>query len=641
MAGSRRRECATLWVKPETRDAVNKKKEPWETQDSFLKRILKLLVIVGMLAVVVAVPVAATSMNFQSESDMNRITNLTYRTDHDLANQVKYIRGGAATNYNNYVGYWQQRVSGGCVGDTIGTDEGGIVLTNPVYMTYAAGTFRGVSASCVLPASMAVTLWDVNKNRLLTTAYFSHSYNITPSTGDRMEMKVVGGTTYIFNNGRPVYQGGSLAQNPSYVSFGTSTWSEGVEYIYWDDLIYGETENKYVLGLPETDGDLIILLKDIINPASSGVAFGENSTILNSNYLYGTWARGNSSIQPGTQPNKTIQFVNINTGEVIQTNYTGTDYAGTFGYNVRDLLFNADKENGYYAMYYPDELVYSNVILYRSNGASVAFDKDEYSRGDEATVIYYVLDGGYWDTSLYSYKIAIVSAFGEWKGNTSLSASSGQVTHSWLETDEEGVYSAWLIATDHDGHEYILGADSAELTAYFGISGYVNNAQNQTTISNAIVNITQGVSVLNQSSGSDGNYSTNSTLTTGSSVFVNVTANGYRQYAYSFTPLAARSLNINISLVQNSPLSTSDGLGIGGIARDTVYGRPLEGVNISIVNQSNGEQYYESTNPFGWYLCYQGSACTVTRLRPYTERGTKIGYGASENYTVIPDGVLS
>jgi len=265
----------------------------------------------------------------------------------------------------------------------------------------------------------------------------------------------------------------------------------------------------------------------------------------------------------------------------------------------------------------PGTGAFSNLIEFRSGGATVNFDKDEYSVGDTGTVIYYVLAGGYWDTSL--------------------TASSGSVTYDWTEDNPEGVYHAWLIATNHDGYEYVLGSDYAELVAYFGYGGTVHDCITELPLSGANVNVTQGLTALhNASSGFDGNYTTGPIFSTGSSVFFNATKSGYNPYQYSFVPLSSGTVrDLNLTVCPSDGSGDTGGIGIGGVIRDATIGRPIEGANVSLTNVSNTQQYFKLTNMAGGYLCDVGTSCSLVSGRVYAVNASKIGYNTSVEYPVV------
>jgi hypothetical protein len=266
----------------------------------------------------------------------------------------------------------------------------------------------------------------------------------------------------------------------------------------------------------------------------------------------------------------------------------------------------------------------------------VAWNADEYSVGDTGTVIYYVLDGGYWDTSLYSYKICVLDSYYQFIQNTSLTSSSGTVDYAWTEDNPEGVYHAWLIATNHGGYEYILGSDYAELVAFFGYGGYVNDGYTALPLSGVNVNITQGLTALhNAPSGYDGNYSTSPLFSTGSSVFFNVTKSGYNPYQYSFVPLSSGTIrDLNVTIYPSAGSGDVGGLGIGGVIRDATIGRPTQGATVYLTNISNSQTYSKTTNMAGGYLCDVGTTCSLVSGRVYSVNASKVGYNTSIDYQV-------
>jgi hypothetical protein len=278
------------------------------------------------------------------------------------------------------------------------------------------------------------------------------------------------------------------------------------------------------------------------------------------------------------------------------------------------------------------------MILYMSNGANVQWSAPVFSTGDSATVIYYVLDGGYWDTSTYSYRLDIYDVYGNVKATNAITSSSGTISHLWSTEDDPGIYYAILIAKDGSGNDYYLGTDQAELVSYFRVYGSVNNGPNQTTIPNALVNITQDSIAQSITTGSIGNYTTESVFVTGAVINVTVTADGYRPHVHTFTPLISKTIALNVTLL---PLTPVPGLAIDGVAYDPTYGRPLEGVQVLVRNISNAQSYSRTTNVMGWYQCSVLESCNLVNERPYDVNGTKLGYSNSQIYNVTARGVLT
>jgi hypothetical protein len=578
-----------------------------------MKRLLALLLILAL-----AYPVMATQQmwtNYGDDYNILYTESPTYSSWTRTAGLNNYAYANSQSAWGSY-------------------PYAGVMYNFPYQTTYSAITLAYTPGNYF--SRIVCRLRDANQNVVQSVGL----NNGDSRSNVRYEMKIDGATPRYYANGVLLTSGAAIGQNPFYVewdSYTTSGTGLGNLVVYWDDYVIAEP-SAMQMSLPEGNNETIIILKDIVNPAQSGLAFGENGTIINSNYMTGgRWSRGNATIGADLlQPNESIEFRNLGSGVVYATNYTGTGLYGTMAWNVKTMLIDSGAPQGTYGLYRPKTGEYGDSLMYKSNGASVHWDRDTYSVGDTGVAVYYVLSGGYWDTSKYSYKVSILNQYYQYLQNTTLTESSGSVDYTFTTDDTEGIYHAILTATTQDGYEYLLGSDYAELSAYFGINGYVIDGQHLTPIANSAVNITQGSIVLNQSSDVDGKYATEASLSTGESVFINATATGYRQYTYSFVPLAAKSIALNITLVPDTPDVT--GIGIGGIARDVTYGRPIDQANVSVRNVTNGQEYFKLTNIAGWYLCDEGSVCDLVANRLYAVQGKKLSYADSAVYQVVAVG---
>jgi hypothetical protein len=574
-----------------------------------MKRLLVLLLIVALVGTV-----SATTVNFQNRDDLTKVKFV------NTSSAVTVQWAESTVGGNNYIHLY-----------VMGSDGTFITLPSPYQMQYAGATLLLSDSNYFVGPE--IRLYDANFNVLQT--YKRNSFTSVPQ---KYEVKIVGGIPKYYCDGVLYYTGAVITQNPSYIGFGyDQTCGGGCEINQnWDDISWAEP-TAVIMGLPESDDNQFIILKDIVNPAASGLWNTTSNTQANANYMTGTWSRGNATIGADVaQPNESIEFKNLGTGVVYATNYTGTGLYGTMAWNVKTMLIDSGAPQGTYGLYRPKTGEYGDSILFKSNGASVAWNADEYSVGDTGTVIYYVLDGGYWDTSLYSYKVSILDSYYQFIQNTSLTSSSGTVDYAWTEDNPEGVYHAWLIATNHDGYEYILGSDYAELVARFGYGGTVLDCITALPISGANVNVSQGMTAIyNGTSGFDGNYTTGPIFSTGSSVFFNVTDSGYNPYQYSFVPLSSGSkYDLNLTICPSAGSGDTGGIGIGGAIRDATIGRPIEGANVSLTNVSNTQQYFKLTNMAGGYLCDNGTSCALVSGRVYAANASKVGYNTSVDYPV-------
>lgn len=575
-----------------------------------MKRLFILLLILALVF-----PASATQQMWTNYGDD---ANIVYISSADS----KWVRTSGSNNYQ-----YSRAVSSGSFS--------GMRYSFPYQTTYSAVTLVGSGGQYF--SWVGCRLYDSNMNLIQATAEMGPRLNAYSS--GRWEMKIDGGVPKYYLDGALQKTGAAISQNPSYVAWGVEVVvGDSFDSVAtFDDYVIAEP-TKMQMSLPEGNNETIIILKDIVNPAQSGVAFGENGTIINSNYMYGgRWSRGNATIGADVaQPNESIEFKNLGTGVVYATNYTGTGLTGTMAWNVKTMLIDSGAPQGTYGLYRPKTGEYGDSILFKSNGAQVNWNKDEYSVGDTGTVIYYVLAGGYWDTSLYSYKVSILDSYYQFIQNTSLTSSSGTVDYAWTEDNPEGVYHAWLIATNHDGYEYILGSDYAELVAQFGYGGTVLDCITALPRSGVRVNVSQGMTAIyNGTSGYDGNYSTGPIFGTGSSVFFNITDSGYNPYQYSFVPLSSGSVyDLNLSICPSAGSGEAGGLGIGGVIRDATIGRPIQGALVYLTNISNSQTYSKTTNVAGGYLCDLGTLCTLPSGRLYLVNASKIGYNTSVDYQV-------
>ena len=579
-----------------------------------------------LLAVaVVTISVSATSLNFQNPVDNTSI--IAWRVGSPTTSTIQWQN--STLGDNNYV---------------VITNQGaftftGIALPSPSQTTYAAATLITAPAGGGREVP-SVVLYDSTGAVLYQCINLTDGWTPAQVQG-RWEVKVSGGTAYVYINNSYFANSTPLAANPSYVAFGTMGQSKGgfggtLQSTSWDDYTYGTGENKYILGLPESDGGVYIILKDIINPSSSGLAYGSTGAVVDSNYMKGTWGRGNLSLTPGSYPNETIELVNYETGTVYSTNYTniGSNLSGSVKIDINTLIINSGAPMGFYALTIPGTGAYSNQIIYKSNGASVAWSAKKYSVGDSGTVITTSTAGGYWDTSTYSYKLAVMDVYGQFHGsNATISTQTQTTAHTWSSSDNPGVYYAIMYATKlSGGTQYIIGYDYTTLSAYANYAGWVNIDENATILSGANVNMTQGTTICNTTSAADGSYNCTG-FSTGSTLYVNATESLYQQYLYNWTPMAAKTVALNITL---SPIThTFTGLAIGGVDRETLYGRPIAGAQYTVRNTSLGTYYTKSTNNVGYALCDEGATCMLATKTPYDVWGYKLGYQNSTTYKAV------
>lgn len=571
---------------------------------------MRAIFVLGILCLVVA-PVLAIQLDYQNPDDYTELTNCTAT----LASPGCFWNGSATGQNANVMAY------GGGGGEAVAMYG----TANPT--TYAAGT---ISAKAWNFGTGFIRLYDNTKT---TQATFSLA-DLTSPINSRHEIVVSGGTAKLYINGILSSTSGALAQNPSYVGFGTSTSGGAGAQTWWDDLVYGSSEDTNVLDAPFNT----YMKKDFVNPASSGLFNSTTNALINSNNIAMSFSRSNLSGQCLT--NESIYLINAQTGTVYETQYTGTQCSGQRNFDFGTSLVAANAPYGWYQWKLNTTL--SDRVAYIANGANINFDRTDYSVGDNATITYLV-DAAYWLPGTYTYRIEIVDAFGTVHNSQNIAASSGTVSYTWTDADTQGVYFAEIIADRiSDGEDILMNYDYATVTASFGVNGYVNAAGNATPISGASVTYSQGDTVSNTTSGFDGNYSVSGFLT-GIAIWANVSATGYETQNFTFTVQNGHTITRNITLNATSPSFT--GLAIGGVARDGIftspntitngYGRPIAGATCYLKNTSNSELYTNLTNNAGGYIFDEGTSAFLTLDRLYDLWCQKTGYANSQNYTVI------
>jgi len=565
-----------------------------------MKRLLLLLA----LCLTLAMPVMAAPLTFQNEHDLTDVQTVSYIGTCNAAGLTRSTTAG-----NQYM-YATTAICGFQN-----------AVANP--FTYAAWTDTNVVSN-----GARVRLSDASN-----VSMYELTFSGSPTGIVRLEVVVTGSTARIYKNGILVGTSGALATNPSYVQYFTN--SGGIDAIVMDDFIMNTAEGKYVVGMPTTNG--YFLKKDMINPSNSGVFNYSTGALVDSNYMYTTWGRGNTT--EGENINESMYLQNVNTGVTYETHYTGNLTAGTTQWNVASSLVATSAPYGLYRVRFGT--FDSEEIAYIANGANVDFDKSNYNQNDVATITY-LIDAPYWDTSTYTYALKVYRV-NDWVvvSTTPITSTTGTVLYQFTSSDTQGTYYAVITATPNAGGDEIrMAFNWAQMTAYFAPYGYVNN-ESGSVISGANVSLSQGSIISNTITTASGNY-TGSGFLTGAVMTINVTATGYSQYLATLTPMVTGSKYINITLNSTSPACT--GLCIGGVHRDGIltgtlitsgYGRPIPGATAHAKNTTYGDYCTNVSNNAGWYIFDESNGCVLTSGRPYDVWSTALGYSNSPNYTVV------
>ena len=540
-----------------------------------------------------------------------------------------FLGGSGSGSLNGFIVYpgygqpdvlsWDPITTGGNYYVNLYTQGGSIInaVANPT--SYAAATLLGYDNA----AAPTIVLYDASGT-------YIQGFLVTSTAGTRIEMKIVGGIPYIYKNGILVFTGGALSQNPSYVGFGNNGYNKGD--VAWDDIVIGDSDNKYIFGAP--DESQFVIVKDMINPSASGFEWSNNNTVISSYNMTTTYSYSNITA-PGSQNVVLQSYGSASSGTIYGTYATGNYPSGSIAWPITDDLFNSGAPYGYYYTTIPNSGAISNVIAYIGNGATVAWGSKTYSQGDTATISYSISSSYF--TSGYTYKMAIQDVYGNFISNKSITTQSGTVTNTFTTSNNQGVYYASLFATPiAGGSDILMNFDYTTLSGYITFTGTVYDAQTTNAISGAAVNILQSSNLKNTTSSLSGNYTISNYLT-GEATTVNVTATGYNQYTYTFTPITTKTIQLDFALVPTSVAFS--GVAIGGVARDTTYGSPIGGATVVVENLSTSEVYTKTANIRGWYLCDSGSLCSLVNSRVYSIFGSAYQHLNSSTYTVVAGGI--
>lgn len=575
---------------------------------------MKRLLLLVMLLCLLVLPVAATSIDFQEPTDNTSSITSTRAPLHLPASPVTIGRMwvGNASGGNSYEGVYAL----GCAGDCWHAYV--ITLPSVSQTGYAASTFLidNTDAS----SSGFVYLIDASGEELYKFGSEAALGGVL-TAGKRYEVSISGSTAYFYEDGILKANSTPLAQNPSYIGFGTvprrglSTGGGG--WTYWDDYVYGAVEDKTVVDMPAANA--YYLKKDWLNPAASGFYNASTDAVIYSTVMPVSYARSNIS---GIATNQTISLIHRGTSTSQGQMFTGNATNARLSWDINTDLFSTSAPYGFYNVNLGTAYGASD-IAYIAGGATVSWDSETYATGDLATITYLV-EPDYWDAD-YNYAILIEDAYGNDVDSTPIVANSGSVTYTWTEDEAAGVYYAEIVATpEAGGTAVLLNYDWATLSSSFKVYGYVHDAETTLPVSGAVVNASQGSTLVNNTTSAAGYYEVSGFIT-GNLFGMNTSHASYQTYWNNFTPLYNHALYINVTLIPNA--HTLGGITLGGVARDTTYGRPIQSVNVSIWNVTDSQYWYADTNRVGFY-----NKTSMTENNDYSVQGMKTGYDNSTIY---------
>ena len=457
-------------------------------------------------------------------------------------------------------------------------------------------------------ADFSIYVYDEDTNYLGSIYLSSYILNINTPTRIELKRTSSSGQIYLYVNG--VDEGLVLTTSVRPWVYGFHLGSDAYSEPQWDidDIIQEVSSNGYIVGtIPHSWN----LKKDTLGSTVNGLY--NNNTVIHTSTM-------NSTYGSGTNLNTNLQLVDTS-GTVWQTTPI-SGYAGSAQFNLT-TFFATSAPYGEYKVRIADYIW--DTLWYIGTGASISWDQSTYPQGATATISHSIT-GSYYNTSGYTYKIAVMDVYGTFYGtNISTTAQTGTNTIILSSgTYPEGVYYAELIATPTSGSEIVMTYAAMTVSSYVYLSGYVMN-ENGVTLPNAFLNITQGSVNSPVFSQSTGNWSSSAQWLSGNPIYIVSNLTGYNNDTRTFTPLSAGPLTINITLWSTNP--SYSGAAIGGVIRDNQYGNPVAGATYHTLN---GTDTTCTTNIAG--VCINNNLVANTL---YNVSGSKTGYGNSTYYNVV------
>ena len=445
--------------------------------------------------------------------------------------------------------------------------------------------------------SLSIRLYDRYYNVIGTFT----NLNATPQdtwgelyTQGRYEIKRTAstGSTVLYFNGVPTQ---TIITTTEPFNFG----------LHFDQKTYGHTLTDYVCiddviqESQSLNGGYIVggipanwwVQKDVSGLTVNGL-YNNASTVVSTSAF-------NTSYGKPSADTRVINLVSSNQN-VWQTQ-TVNGYSGYSTFNLTSFI-EGSAPYGEYWLQFESEPDYNVPIWYIGAGASVSWDKAVYVTGSTAKINYNI-SNTYYDTSTYSYKIAVMNLYGEYLGtNITITEASGSVSKI-LDSSifTTGAYYAEIIATSKStSSEILMNYDMMEVTEYVYLSGYVVN-QDNVALQGASVNVTQGTSTLVSVSNASGYYSSSNNWLSGSQINMTTNLSGYTSDYAVFSPLAADTITRNITLVNSTPVYS--GVAIGGVVKDSQYQSTVPGASVyERINGTSATPASTTANGAGYYI---------------------------------------
>ncbi|NOR85910.1 hypothetical protein GQ473_07400 [archaeon] len=307
--------------------------------------------------------------------------------------------------------------------------------------------------------------------------------------------------------------------------------------------------------------------------------------------------------------------------EVVKPAGDSTPTKGFSNWDRSVDLTNGDTDYGLYMVYLLDDGTSIDTdyffLVPPGDASSISFSNPEIPIGTTQTITYSI-DGANFGT--YNYHVRIYSTTAQIQ-STQVSEESSTVT--WDTTGETtGLHYAVLSRTDKTSGAYSeLTYDIATLSDTIIIRGYAYDAQNESTLADVNVNLSQAATWFNTTSNATGYYELTG-LIVDVEVNVNASLANYTHENFTFTPLSAEIYTMDLYLINNTP--TYSNTTIGGLTYDYPLHQAVTNANVNIYNTTWSDNTTSSST--GFYLFEELTNGS------YTVNATKTDFQDSAEY---------
>lgn len=577
----------------------------------------KLLIVVALLIVVFLVvdPVAAdTTETFQKygssiivigttgAGDLPRLTlpnpPYNYAEVISVCLSVNGLAWGKATSYIQNA-------------DPLASNYGSVVVVN------SFNTWGGQNLDIILYDSSGTELKAFTYTSFPGLGAFSGQWEVIRDSST--------GVTQLWRNGTDLVSSATIPTAFSYmrVQVNNSVGGGPTPYAQVDNYHLGSTNPRYQSSAIPLNWSVV---KDFINPASSGLY--ANTTQIRTSYMYSLWSRGNGTT------NDTVSLKNVDTGVSYETLGMGP---GLWNITVNNLSVLTDPVStapfGLYEITIDgggsstDNRAY---FMFTGSGAYVTWDQEEYTE-DEVATITYTIGPTYWDTVTYDYYLRVLdqslTTIQVWPIVTA--SDSETITIDDAFNDGDIYYATVYAVKKSDASEILMNYDYMEVNFDTIVSGYCVNATNGAVLSGCNVSVQQGSIFSYNDSTASGFYRV-AGLYSGISTNITASKNYYYNHTYLFTPLEAKTYDVNQSL---TPVNlTSTNATIGGVVYSTSYHTPIEGAMVNLTNGTYQATVYTSLT--GWY-----NFTGLLENTSYWIQAYKSGYALGLNVSVVANSI--